>query len=170
MYISMTVIDFVFLSIILVFGILIAIKGFIEEFSGKAALILGIVCAVSFNGPATVFLQNKITYEWLAKILAFLGVFIITFLVISIIGKIISLLFQGKIMRGLDRTLGFFLGLLEGLLFVAFVYVVLTIQPFFDVQPLFQESFFAPLFEGLIPPAVSDSINSVTNTPPAMPL
>lgn len=126
----MAVVDFIFLFVILIFSILIAIKGFIEEFSGKAALILGIVCAVSFNGPATVFFQDKIPYEWLAKIVAFLSVFIVTFLVISLIGKLVSLLFQGKIMKGLDRTLGFFLGLVEGLLVVAFIYVLLTIQPF----------------------------------------
>ena len=149
------------LFVILIFAILITIKGFIEEFSGKAALILGIVCAVSFNGPATVFFQDKIPYEWLAKIVAFLSVFIVTFLVISLIGKLVSLLFQGKIMKGLDRTLGFFLGLLEGLLVVAFIYVLLTIQPFFDVQPLFQDSLFAQFFEGLIPQSVITTMGNI---------
>lgn len=157
----MAVVDFIFLFVILIFSILIAIKGFIEEFSGKAALILGIVCAVSFNGPATVFFQDKIPYEWLAKIVAFLSVFIVTFLVISLIGKLVSLLFQGKIMKGLDRTLGFFLGLVEGLLVVAFIYVLLTIQPFFDVQPLFQDSLFAQFFEGLIPQSVITTMGNI---------
>lgn len=157
----MAVVDFIFLFVILIFSILIAIKGFIEEFSGKAALILGIVCAVSFNGPATVFFQDKIPYEWLAKIVAFLSVFIVTFLVISLIGKLVSLLFQGKIMKGLDRTLGFFLGLVEGLLVVAFIYVLLTIQPFFDVHPLFQDSLFAQFFEGLIPQSVITTMGNI---------
>ena len=157
----MAVVDFIFLFVILIFSILITIKGFIEEFSGKAALILGIVCAVSFNGPATVFFQDKIPYEWLAKIVAFLSVFIVIFLVISLIGKLVSLLFQGKIMKGLDRTLGFFLGLVEGLLVVAFIYVLLTIQPFFDVQPLFQDSLFAQFFEGLIPQSVITTMGNI---------
>ena len=49
-------------------------------------------------------------------------------------------LFSGRILKQLDRTLGFFFGLLEGCAVVALLCFVLQVQPWHDVSPLMQES------------------------------
>ena len=56
---------------------------------------------------------------------------------------LIKSLFSGEIMGGLDKALGFFWGLAEGLLIVGVFCVILIVQPFFDLSELLSKSFFA---------------------------
>ena len=45
-------------------------------------------------------------------------------------------------MKGLDKTLGFLLGVLEGFVVVIFVIAVLKVQQFYDCTELFENSIF----------------------------
>ena len=60
----------------------------------------------------------------------------------------------------LDRTLGFFLGIIEGGIVVVLVVYLLRVQPLFDLTQLLEDSFVADLVLEIVPifvPAASDS-------------
>ena len=53
-------------------------------------------------------------------------------------------------MRGLDRILGFLLGVLEGLVVVLFIMVVMTVQPWFNIDNIVSGSLFFSVLSGVI--------------------
>ncbi len=143
-------IDIIFLAIILVFAIVSAIKGFINAIFNKLCWILGLVAAFLFYNMLSVpmmdFVKNKIASD----ILSFLVIFIAVFLFIKIIQTILSKVFDGEIMKGLDRSLGFFFGFVEGLVVIYVFIFILLKQPWFS-QPAFLEgSFFVRIFNHII--------------------
>ena len=143
-------IDIIFLAIILVFAIVSAIKGFINAIFNKLCWILGLVGAFLFynllSRPMKDFVKNQIA----ADILSFLVIFIAVFLLIKIVQTILSKIFDGEIMKGLDRSLGFFFGFVEGLVVVyAFIFLVLK-QPWFPKPQFLTDSFFVRIFDHVI--------------------
>ena len=52
-------------------------------------------------------------------------------------------------MRGLDKSLGFFLGIAEGFLVVGLILFLLHSQRFFDIRPVLDASFFEKLISPL---------------------
>jgi membrane protein required for colicin V production len=143
-------IDIIFLAIILVFAIVSAIKGFINAIFNKLCWILGLVGAFLFynmlSGPMMGLVKNPLA----ANILSFLVIFIVVFLFIKIIQTILSKVFDGEIMKGLDRSLGFFFGFVEGLVVVyVFIFIVLK-QPWFPQPKFLEGSFFVRIFDHVI--------------------
>ena len=68
----------------------------------------------------------------------------------NIIKQLVAKIFSGEIMKGLDRTLGFLLGLAEGLIVVAFVMIILIVQPWYDTSGIFADSLFYKYLSGII--------------------
>lgn len=146
---SFTVIDWIFSLIILGFAISGVIKGFIDNVFGKIALIAGIVLGYVFYKDIAESLLKDINVPYAANIIAFLLIFVVTFLVIKIIQMIVAKVFEWSILKSLDRTLGFFFGIIEGAAVVSLFIFILTAQPFFSVQPLFDGSFYYNLVTSL---------------------
>lgn len=143
-------IDIVFAIIIIAFAISATVKGFVAELFGKAAFILGLVIAVMFYGELYPFIVKWISVEFFAQAIAFILLFVVTFLLVKIIQHIIASLFQSDIMSGLNRAMGFLLGIVEGMLVVAVILIFLNIQPWFDTTQLLDNSFFAKILAGII--------------------
>ena len=146
---SFIVIDWVFSIIILLFGISGLIKGFIDNVFGKIAFIAGIILGYFFYKDLAKGLLKDIKIPFAANIIAFLLIFVVTFLVIKIVQMIVSKVFEWSILKSLDRTLGFIFGLVEGAAVVCLVIFLLTAQPFFSVQTLFDGSFYYNLVTSL---------------------
>ena len=143
------VVDWVFAAIILIFAISGVIKGFIDNVFGKIAFIAGIILAYMFYKDVAAGLLKDIKIPYAANIIAFLLIFVVTFLVIKIIQMIVSKVFEWSILKSLDRTLGFIFGIVEGGAVICLIIFILTAQPFFNVQTLFNGSFFYNLVTGL---------------------
>jgi membrane protein required for colicin V production len=62
---------------------------------------------------------------------------------------IVAKVFEWSILKSLDRTLGFIFGIVEGGAVVCLVIFLLTAQPFFSTQALFDGSFYYNLVNGL---------------------
>ncbi len=139
---NFTVIDWVFSLIILIFAISGIIKGFIDNVFGKIAFIAGIILGYLFYKDIAVSLLKDINIPYAANIIAFLLIFVVTFLVVKIIQMIVAKAFQWSILKSLDRTLGFIFGMVEGAAVVCLLVFILTVQPFFNVENLFDGSFF----------------------------
>lgn len=143
-------IDFVFIIIIAACVLLSFLKGFVASFFGKATFIVAVLLGIFFAPKLDVFVANYVNVLYVTTIISFLLIFIISFLVLKVLQLIIKSIFSGEIMGSLDKALGFFWGLVEGLLIVGVICVILIVQPFFDLTELLSNSFFAskilPLF------------------------
>ena len=132
-------------------------KGFIALFFGKAAFVVGFVAGIVFNTPVAQILLQWIPVIILAKIVAFVLLFIATYVFIKLVEKILGWIFKGDILKSLDRSLGFLFGLVEGVLVVVLILFLLNLQPWVDVGGLLRDSIFNKIFIGL----VSQSVESV---------
>jgi membrane protein required for colicin V production len=144
----MVIIDIVFILLILLFAIRGALKGFIEEVTAMASVVLGLGAAFFFHRKGAEFLIEKYFPggKVLPSILAFLGLFIIVFVAVKLLGFLlrdissrISLLDTG------DHLLGVLFGILEGVVLVSLLLWIMTIQPFFDSAPFLEHSIFAKI-------------------------
>ena len=138
---NISVLDIFFGVIILVAMIRCIIKGFIAEFLSVAALILGIAGAILFSGGGADLLRRYTGIERFAQLAAFLIIFLLVYLFTKLFEGLLQRLFARLELEKIDRSLGFFLGLLEGALAVAVIVLVLELQPFFPAEELLEESF-----------------------------
>lgn len=153
-------VDIFFIVVILFFGILAFFKGFIKEIFGKIAWILGVIAGFLFCGKLRPYLLPYLKFDILSTIASFILIFIVVFLVVHIIKSIIGRFFEDDIMRGLDKALGFFFGLIEGVAVVMLILFVLTIQPFLPLEDFLSESFFYTIFFPILNTASSVKIGT----------
>ncbi len=139
---NFVIIDWIFSLIILIFAISGVIKGFIDNVFGKIAFVAGILLAYLFYKDIATGLLKDVKIPVAANIIAFLLIFVVTYLVIKLIQMIVAKVFEWSILKSLDRTLGFLFGIVEGLAVICLVIFLLTAQPFINVQPIFDGSFF----------------------------
>ena len=59
-----------------------------------------------------------------------------------VVQMIVSKVFEWSILKSLDRTLGFFFGLVEGAVVICLIILLLDAQPFINVNSLFDGSFY----------------------------
>lgn len=159
---TFAIIDIIFAVIILVVAINAAIKGLVYEILGKAAFVMGVLFAILFYKNFTSVMMKYITNQTLAALASFLLIFIVVFLIISIVKVILNKIFAGEVLGGLNKALGFFFGIIEGLLLISLIIIALELQPFFDVNSLFEGSVFHKMLNNfLVVPEqrISESIN-----------
>ncbi len=135
--------DIIFLVILLISIIRVTVKGFVDEFFSKAAVIVGAIVAIIFYQLFTPFISGLVGDSFLSPIIAFLILFLATYLIIKLLQVLIGSLFENGSLRSLDRALGSFLGLVEGVLVIIILLMIFNIQPFFDTTEFLADSFFA---------------------------
>ncbi|MCF0241909.1 MAG: CvpA family protein [Treponema sp.] len=150
------VIDIFFALLILTIGIFAAIKGFIKEIFSKASFVIAILASFVFYNVLGSLLEVTIKNKIASQIIAFFSIFIVVFLVIKLVQYLLEKIFSGEIVSGLDHSLGFFLGLAEGFAVVFLILLLLTKQPWFDVQKLLENSYLYKLFKVLLPEVPSN--------------
>ncbi len=143
-------IDICFIVIILIFALTALAKGLVKELFSKVSLIGGLALAIIFTPTLDKYVLKTITNPAASKAVSFIIIFTAVFLVISIIQQLVAKVFSGEIMKGLDRTLGFLLGIAEGLIVVAFVMIILIGQPWYDTSEIFADSLFYKYLNGII--------------------
>lgn len=153
---SFSLVDVICILIMLVFAIIATAKGFIKAIFGKLCWILGLVFAFLFYAKLSVYIQKSLVKNVVAaNIIAFILIFIVVFLIVKIIQVILSKIFEGEIMQGLDRTLGFVFGLVEGLAIIFLIIFILeTVPAFANIKNTIAEgSFFYKQLSKLLPTA-----------------
>jgi len=147
---SFSLLDVIILIVILIFAIIGATKGFIKAIFGKLCWILGLLGAFFFHKKLLGHMIKLVKNETVSLILCFLLLFVVIFLVVKIIQTIIEKAFDGEIMKGLDRSLGFFFGVIEGLVVVFFIVFIMMKQPWFDCSKLFEGSLIIKLLTPML--------------------
>lgn len=153
----MPVIDIVFLALIGLLTLRCFLKGFSGEIIALASFALGITGAVFFFRAGAAFFRTNPLFKGifsgipaLPEILAFIAIFVIVFIAGKIIDHILADIIRRLYLNGLNRFLGFILGLVEGVALVSLILILLTLQPLFDPVPLLSQSIFARLLFPLI--------------------
>ncbi|MCH5291227.1 MAG: CvpA family protein [Treponema sp.] len=145
-----SVLDLVFVVILMACAMLAALHGFVREVLEKGAPVVSIWAALLLYRQVLVFIEPSVPIHVLAVAISFFLVFIVVYVLLMIVRSIMVRIVNNEILRGLDRFLGFCFGLVEGLAIVVVVLVVLKIQPWFDVQDLLGQSLSYHLLEPLV--------------------
>lgn len=145
----MSVLDIIFLCILLVFAFGVYQKGFIKEVFSKLAFIAGGVVGVFFS-PYFAFNVLKpivsIKNNFILYIISFVCLFSIIYLIIKIIGCMVGMIFEFPILKSLDRSLGVILGLLEGSIIVFLIIELMIMQSIFPCKDIIETSKIASFF------------------------
>jgi len=151
MNISLSGLDIVFLILIAFAALRAGIRGFVHEFLSMAAVLLGIATAVLFSGIAAQLVQPYLGAGTWSQVVAFLGLFLIVYVIVRLFENALNRLIERINLESLDRALGFFLGIAEGLILVFVLVLVLQLQPVFDADQLLLESEIARFLIPLLP-------------------
>jgi membrane protein required for colicin V production len=151
----------VFFGIILLILLLRGLfRGFVEEFGSVASVFLGILAAVLFSGLVAPLLDRYLGPSIWNQVIAFLGLFLIVYLVVKLSEAGLKNLVENAELENLDKALGFFLGLIEGLLVVFVLMFILYIQPLIPMEEAIQSSITGRLLLPLFPYAADLIVRS----------
>lgn len=142
--------DWIFLGLLVFFIIKVSIRGFISEFFSKAAVIFGALIAVLFYKVFTPVISKMLGPKSLSALIAFLILFLSAYLVIKLLEVLLGSLFSNQSLRSLDRALGFFLGIIEGILVIAVLLIIIHIQPVINPEQILGKSIFAKILSPFI--------------------
>ena len=121
--------DLLFLLVALFFVIKGFIRGFISEFMSMAALILGLVAALMFQGQVAALLKDMVKSDTFRPLIAFFILFIGTYIVVKLLEMMLHNAIEAIKMNSLDRLLGILWGLLEtSVIVLTVVFLIYTFK------------------------------------------
>ena len=144
-------IDIFFTAIILFMTVKAIIRGFVTEVMSIAALGLGIILGVLFSGMLGEFIGSKFGVSNWNQVIAFLIIFLVSYIIIKIFENGLNALIEKIHLNKLDRSLGLFFGIVEGLVLVIIIVFVIEVQPIFDTQKLESESWYINMIHRVVP-------------------
>lgn len=147
--------DIVLCLVILILMIRGTIKGFIAEVLSMAAVILGIGAAVIFSGMSSKLITNIFGESIWSPVIAFLGIFIIVYLVVKLLEGAIHKGIEKLNLHKLDRVMGFLLGFIEGILVVSCAVFIIRIQPFVNTDEILDSSLIAGIILPILIPVAA---------------
>ncbi len=151
MNMDIAVMDIVFIVIILIAAVRGGFKGFVAEVMTFASLILAVGAAVLFSGMVSGYIANFFGESVWNGVIAFLVIFLVVYLIIKLFEGTLHKIIEKIKLEKLDQALGFFLGVIEGILVAAVITFILKVQPFFDTGVLLADSFIASLLLRILP-------------------
>ncbi len=151
MVINFSLLDIIIMLVIIAAAVRGTIKGFVAEAASMAALILGIGGAILFSRKLSIVLEKYLGRTAWNQIITFLLIFLLIYIAIKMIEGILHAIFEKLNLNKLDRALGFFLGVAEGLLVGGLVLFVLNWQPIFETHEFLRNSLFYRLLLPLLP-------------------
>jgi membrane protein required for colicin V production len=139
------VLAIIFVSLVIQAGF----SGFVREVTGVAWVIIGLLFGFAFYGRGAGYIVQRglldgmaaDTRLFVAKIIAFIALFVVTALVIKLIGFFLSSIVESVgLLSAVDRVLGAAFGILKGIVVVGFILFLLRVQPFVDTGPMLGRS------------------------------
>jgi membrane protein required for colicin V production len=145
------VFDVIGIVVLLAAGFRCAFRGFVTEFLSVLAVLTGLTLSVLFTSALTPVLAPYLGESFWTPIVAFLIIFLVGYLIIKVIESTLHRIIEKIQLEKLDQALGFFLGLVEGLLVLAILVFVLQLQNVIEVKALLEESYIARVLQRIIP-------------------
>jgi membrane protein required for colicin V production len=121
----------IFVSVVLGLSLVFSLmKGFVREIFSLLAYIGGYLMAVKYQGTFAQVLMESIPSQPIAKLVAFVAIYIITAIVISLMGKVAkAILLSGTDLSMFDRIMGGLVGLARGVAILVAVMFPLQFFP-----------------------------------------
>jgi len=143
-------------------------KGFIREIFSLLAYVGGYAVAVKYHNDLAKSLSGTINNETVAKVAAFVIIYVATMIAVKILGNIIRKFFQEAAgLSGMDRFLGAMVGLAKGVVILVILLVPLSYFPDFYKKAV-EGSKFAPHLQavsGTVTEALGASQDFIGNIP-----
>lgn len=121
----------IFISIFLIYGFIKGLyKGFIIEISSVIGLVLGIYLATQYNGDLSNYLISKQYFNWKEGYIIILSnviLFILTILIVSVLGKVATKLVKLVALGLFNKILGSVFGLLKNILILVILIFVFNL-------------------------------------------
>ena len=115
----MTTFDIIVCSILGLNMTLSLFKGFVKEFFSLLSYLGGFLMASTYQGTFSHILMETIPSMAIAKVIAFVIIYILTVLIISLIGKVVKgMLYSGNQLSTADRIIGSVVGFGKGAVIV----------------------------------------------------
>jgi membrane protein required for colicin V production len=147
---GLTSFDWAVAAILLLSGLLGFARGATREVTTVIALILAAVLAIfglRFTGPIA---HRFISTLWMANVAAVLALFLVAYLLLRLLGGVLTRGVRATPLSGVDRGLGFGLGLLRGALVVGVAAVILhAVTPAKQRPVWFTNALLLPLADGV---------------------
>ncbi len=154
--------DVVLILVTLILAIRAAIRGFVAEAFGVAAVVAGIAVAAVLVVPASAFVDVATGSEsfW-NKVVAFLVLFLITYVALKLLEHILQRVLRTLRLQQLDHLFGLALGVAEGAVIGALAIAGMHAQPWFpEAAGLLEASVAAQFAEqtlGIGPPSTGSA-------------
>jgi membrane protein required for colicin V production len=142
--------DIVFAIIVFFMLLRGLLRGALAELFSVGAIAMGIAVAVIFSGAAGAAVEEKLGARGWGRIIAFLGLFLVSYIVMKLAEKLLRGFVANVNLQNLDKALGFFLGLVEGIALLALIIFILRLQPVFDVDGILAGSLCVRMLDPLV--------------------
>ncbi|MCY1152145.1 MAG: CvpA family protein [Sphaerochaetaceae bacterium] len=158
----LNILDIIILAIALIGGVAGAFEGFAKSFASKAAVLVGLIVGLMFSELAMANIFSRFNLPIiLLSLFSYMFCFIIGYVVMLLLGNMLSTVFEGVGLSPLNSLLGFIWAIVFILALCAVALMLLSYQHLFDITDLINESFmFQNIFEPIIPVA-EDFIKNV---------
>lgn len=143
--------DIIFLSLIIISSLRGAFRGMIQELISLAALFISLLLAAVFYPDGTKWIQARSSLEETATLISFLCIFVAAFILFKLLQKAIVYLINETPFESVDKLLGFFFGLLEGLLICFLIVYLIDFQEIIVLDKWTDSSKLLPYIERFLP-------------------
>lgn len=152
-----SVADAVLLVALLLFGLRAAWRGFLRSFFGVLAVIVGFAVAAFFYRDAAFVWLSWFPFSFATRsIVAFLGLFFITYFIVRLIGSTLHKGAEITMLGGMDRVFGFLFGIVQGIVVLMVVITIALLSP----NP---EKFHAWASQGIVAPSFTAGAEALAN-------
>lgn len=138
----MNALDIAALFIVLVCGVGCAIRGIVKEVFGIASFFVGALAAYLFWRPLSRLIILPPDWAWASVAISCAALFVSAFLMVRLVERGFHDGLEAMRMGVLDHSLGFALGVFEGILVSLLIASLIAAQPVFDAAPLLGGSLF----------------------------
>ena len=145
-------IDIILTIIVVIMAFHGFMQGFIKEFFSLGAPALGILGGFLFHKPGAEMLRTQFHNDipGLPEVLAFIGIFLIVFIICKMCQKFLSNIINGMKLTSLDKMLGCIFGVIEGFAVISLIVFLIDKQPFFDSDPILRSSLYGKVLLPLL--------------------
>jgi membrane protein required for colicin V production len=129
----MTTFDFIIYSILILSFLASLSRGFVKEVFSLLCYLGSFLMAIKYQGSLSQLLMENITSKPIAKVVAFFAIYVLTAIIISLMGKVIrAMLMSGTKLSTIDRLLGGVVGFCKGGIIV--IAVIFPLQFFPEIS------------------------------------
>jgi len=129
----MTIFDIIICSILGLSFLSSLFKGFVKEIFSFLCYLGGFLLAIKYQGSFSKVLMESISSKPIAKVIAFITIYALTFIIISLMGKVVSsMLVPGTKLSLFDRLMGSIVGFSRGMVIV--IAVMFPLQYFPEIS------------------------------------